>query len=225
MRPHCGLMRGYMSELLRELEDDLRQERFDQLWQKFGKIMLGVSGAIILATAIGVVWNNHEKKIAGEETTLFLRGIAEANGDHEKDAIDTFGQLAADRHSPYYGLAMLRKAQAETDSGDKAAAAKTYQEAAASNDVLAPLAAMLAPDSGTPLAPQKNAAFYFAEREWGGWQMLAAGKKEAAVSVFLSVRDDPAAPRTMRQRMQEVLQHIAPAKAMSDEKMRDERKK
>jgi hypothetical protein len=217
MRPRCGLMRGYMSELLQELEDDLRQERFDQLWQKFGKMMVVASLAIILGTALGVVWKNHRQTQAAEQTAQMLKASDLLNAKDFKGASAAFDQLMADKHSSYYGIATLRKAQAQTASGDKDGATKTYSEAAGNDGEFGALAALMAQDNAKPIVPDKNSPFYFTELEWHGWQLLGAGKKDEAANIFLSLRDDKTAPRPLRSRMQEALQHIAPEKAMMDE--------
>ena len=44
-----------MNELVREIEEDIRQERIDRLWRSFGKGMVGLSIAVILTTVAVVM--------------------------------------------------------------------------------------------------------------------------------------------------------------------------
>ena len=54
--------------------------------------------------------------------------------------------------------------------------------------------------------------------------VLQAGKKDQAVALFTSLRDDAGTPTTLREYMREVVQHLAPGndKQVSDKKAGDE---
>ena len=203
-----------MSELFNEIQEDIRQERFEQIWKRYGKVLIGVSIAIVLATAGVVLEEHHKQALAMAETGKFMNGVDRLNAGDYNAAIAVFSALAENPTSRYYGLAMLRKAQAETASGDKAAAAKTYAMLAGHDAEFGDLASLMAP-AAMPV-PDRNSAFYFTESEQKGWQLLKSGKKAEAVSIFLSLRDDLDAPFSQRSRMQEVLDYLAPEKAAHD---------
>lgn len=212
-----------MNELIREIEDDIRRERFEQLWQNLGKIMVAISIAVVLATVVVVMVQNHKQARAMEQTGQFIKGLDRFNAGDYKSAIADFSQLAEDDSSPYYGMAMLRKAQAQNASGDKDGAAKTYKALAAHDKVFGELAAMR--DADMVAVPDKHSPqkspFYFTLSEWKGWQLMHAGKKDEAVAQFFALRDDDEAPYSMRQRMQDVLLQLAPGKTMNDDTMND----
>ena len=209
-----------MSELLREIEDDIRREKFDQLWQHFGKIMVGVSVAVVLATIVVVMVQNHRQAVAMEQTGQFIKGLDRLKLEDYKGAIEAFAQISSDDHSPYYGIAMLRRAQAQSAGGDKDGAAKTYQALAAHNGTFGELAKMQSADDKL-IAPDKKSPFYYSQSEWKGWQLMQAGKKDEAVTQFLALRDDAEAPYSMRQRMQDAVQQLAPDKTMNDTNIKE----
>ena len=206
-----------MNELIREIEEDIRRERFDHLWQSFGKVMVGVSLAIILATIVVEVVQHHKKSVAMESTTTFLKGIDRLGFEDYKSAISTFGALENDPSSPYYGLFMLRKAQAETATSDKDSAIKTYSALAANDPVFGKLAVLLVPASANEkndALPElsKKSAFYYTNAEWRAWDLWSHDKKDEAITQFLSLYNDPATPASMHGRISEVLHYVAPDK-------------
>ena len=200
-----------MNELIREIEEDIRRERFDKLWHSFGKAMVLISIAVILATIVIEVVQNRRQSQAMEATAAFLKGIDRLNIEDYKGAVQVFSSLAGDNTSPYYGLYMMRKAQAETALSDKEAATKTYSELAAHDLVFGKLSGLLVPagDKAEPVKPLTGEPFYYSRTESAGWQYLQQGKKDEAVNVFLALYNDPAAPSSMRGRLAEILHHIA----------------
>ncbi|MDE3016236.1 MAG: tetratricopeptide repeat protein [Pseudomonadota bacterium] len=202
-----------MSELFNEIEEDIRQEHFDQLWRRFGKMMVAASAVVVLTTVGMVLEKNHRQAQAMAQTAKFITGVNRLDTGDYAAAAAVFSTLAEDETSPYYGPAMLRKAQAQTAGGDKAGAAKTYAALATHGGEFSALALLLAPETmGNLPVPDRAAAFYFTQSEQKGWQLLKQGNKAAAIGIFLSLRDDAGAPYTQRQRMREALQYLAPEK-------------
>lgn len=218
-----------MNELVREIEEDIRQERIDKLWHSFGKVMVSVSVGIVLVTIAIVVVQDQKRSRAAGKTAQFIKGMDQLNIEDFKGAIPIFELLAQDEKSPYYALAMLRKAQAEESLGNAADAQKTYGQLASHDTTMSALAMLLghgSSASGDIVAPaEKGAAFYYTQSEFRAWQLFQQGKKDQAVDQFVALYDDRATPAPMHDRVGEVLQYIAPEKlGMRDEKMSDERK-
>lgn len=198
-----------MSELMREIEEDIRRERFDKLWKDFGRVMIGASIAVIVATAILVVWQNHRQGVAQTHTAQLMHGVELFEQQDYKGAIAAFDALSANAN--YYGIAMLRKAQAQAASGDKEGAAKSYAALAKQDDTFGELAKIQAQDKD--FQPKLSSPFYFTQSEFKGWQLLQQGKQAEAVTQFTALRDNDHAPYTLRERMRGVLRQIAPEKA------------
>ncbi|MDE3059416.1 MAG: hypothetical protein KGJ06_00210 [Pseudomonadota bacterium] len=193
-----------MNELLHEIEEDIRHERFERLWKRAGKIMLAVSVAIVLATVVGVTVKNHQRTVAMEKTDVLMRGMKKLDMKDYQGAIADFNTLAADTHSSYYGMAMLKKAQAQEALGDKSGAQATYKALSENASAFGGLARMQSGDTAT--LPGRNSPFYYTESEMRAWQLLQQGKKEEAAKQFAALRDDMDAPPSLRDRMAQVLQ-------------------
>ncbi len=204
-----------MNELVREIEEDIRRERIDKLWHSFGKMMVGVSIAVILATIGVVIVQDRKFSRETEKTAEMIKGIDRMNIEDYKGAIQIFDGLAKDESSPYYGMAMLRKAQAQIALGAGDDAKKTYGQLAKHDEAFGPIGKVLSyggiVNAGDVIeAPQKNSALYFTQSEFRAWQLLQNGQKKEAVEAFLAIFMNTGAPGSMHDRMFEVLQHIAP---------------
>lgn len=200
-----------MNDLARELIEDIRAERMGRLWNSFGKLMVAVSIAVILGTIAVVIMQDQRRSHAMESTTELIKGIDRIAIEDYKNAIVIFDSLSRDKETSYYGLAMLRKAQAQTALNDYEGAWKTYRELAQNDPVYGDLASLLLPvDDSKPITPSKDSPFYYSHSEARGWQLLRQGKKDEAVATFMALHKDNAIPVTMRHRLQEVLDHIAP---------------
>jgi hypothetical protein len=205
-----------MSELLRELEEDIRNEKYERLWHSLGKLMIAASIGVVLVTIAVVVWQDRKQAYATNQTSQFIKGLDRFNVEDYKGAIVVFSALAEDEHSSYFGMAMLRKAQAQILSGDKNGAMKTYQAlvdqgGGEENRVFIELARIIVADTPAKLIDvDSDSPLYHTQSEWKAWQLYGQGKKKEAVEVFAALRDDERAPSTLRDRATQVIQHISP---------------
>lgn len=198
-------------ELIRELQDDIRREKYEKIWRSFGRAMVWVSAAVVVATIVTVVWQNHTRSRAMEKTSEFIRGIDRLMLEDYKGAIVIFEGIAKDTKSNYYGPAMLRIAQAKLGLSDKEGALAAYEEAADKDEVFGQLARMALPaKNGDVMKPQGASPFYFSLSELRAWKLLEAGEKDVAVAQFLALYEDNKTPFSMRMRVTEALQHLAP---------------
>ena len=90
-----------MSELMRELEEDLREERMNDLWKHTARVLIAVSVVIIIATMIYEALAYHHRSVAMERTDIFLAGVAEIKSGDYKGAVTMLGKLTADDTSSY----------------------------------------------------------------------------------------------------------------------------
>jgi hypothetical protein len=200
-----------MNELFREIREDVRRERLRLLWRHFGKLVVGLSVTVVLATVAAVVWQDRVRGEAQAGTGLLLRGLDRMKVEDYQGAQDLFEALAGKKDSPYYGLAMLRKAEVLALSGDQEGARKTYEELSAhgkgkSRD-FADLARLLA--GREPGSPAAASAFYHAALERQAWALLEKGEEKEASGIFTQLRDDGQAPFALRQRAALAAEYLA----------------
>lgn len=205
-----------MSELLQELEADLREERWQRLWKKSGKTLIAISVAIVLATAAYEALKYRHQSVSMERTDIYLAGMEHMQQQDFAGAITQFDLLAADSGSSFYPLAMLRKAQAQVGMGQKEEAIATYKKLAEKDDAYGQLAKLYAAADGKEITPptDRTQPFYYSQRELYGWQLLEQGKKEEAIGVFLEMYNDLAAPPSLHARLREALLQLAPEKLL-----------
>ena len=202
-----------MSELFREIEEDIKRERFEKLWSKFGRLAIYASVGVVVATAGFVAWKNYTQDVAEKKTSALLQAIESLDKKEYKDAISAFSKLADDDSSLYYPIAMLQKAQAQEQSGDVSGAKQTYTALAKNNSEIAELAKLKTADKNTVIEITKSSPFYHSLAEYNAWQLLSVGKKSEAVDIFASLTKDEKTPRSLAARAGEVLRVIAPEKS------------
>jgi hypothetical protein len=206
-----------MNELIREIEEDIRRERFDRLWKSVGKMLVGLSIFIILATVAIEVFKYYSKANNMEKTSIFLKGIERQNSEDYKGAKQFFSEFDMKKDNAIYGLAMLRKAQSEAALLQPEEAIKTYQALGANDKVFGKLAPLFTPTIEKPEqtlvlstseAPGKT-PFYYSRSELRAWQLLQQGKKDDAIAEFLKLYNESGIPQSMRERMRNVLNYLA----------------
>ena len=171
-----------MSELFNEIEEEIKQEKFDRLWRSFGRVMVLASVALVAVTVIFVLWQNNSQNFAEAKTGKLLQGIGRLEIEDYRGAIPIFSELAG--------------------------AIATYAELAKTSSTFAEIAELKGQIAETPT----TSALYHTLAEYKAWQLLNDGKKVDAVAIFERLAHDENSPRTLADRAKEVLRTIAPEK-------------
>jgi len=142
-----------VSDIFREVDEEVRREQFKKLWDRWGNYLLTAAVLVVLAIAAWRAWSWWEMKKAQEAGTAFESALASAQAGKHEEAEAAFAKIAADSPSGYRTLARLREA-AELAQRDRAAAVKAYDALAADSrmgrtlqDLAALRAALLLVDS------------------------------------------------------------------------------
>lgn len=201
-----------MNEMIRELEENIKRERYDRIWNGVGKAMVWLSVGVIVATIAIVVWNQQAEKKSMMQTNLLIRGIDRLVARDFKGAIPIFKDIAQDKESDLYPIALLRLAQAHMGLGDTDATVRTYKELAKTGDAFAGLAhIMLPPANGNVPKPRVGSAFYYSVSEVRGWRLFGLEQqRDSGIAQLLALYEDEKTPMSMRLRVTEALQEIAP---------------
>mgnify|MGYP001362497414 CR=1 FL=1 len=206
-----------MSELFREIQEDIRRERFDKIWRSVGRFAVWGSIALIAATTVYVVWDNYTQRQVEAKTAQLLRGTERLNSSDYKGAIPIFSAMADDNESSYYSLAMLQKAAAQELNGDSEAAKKTYlalvkHQSGKDESKLSEQAKLKIAENNAAIEVSKDSPFYHTLAEQNAWHLLKSGKKSEAAEVFANLVNDKDSPRTLVERSSAALHIIAPEK-------------
>lgn len=220
---------------IKEVNDELRQDQFKSLWQRYGILFAAAAFAIIAGTAGYEGWKWWRDSQASASGDQFLSALNLAREQKPDEALAALAELEKTGYGAYPVLARMRAATVLAVKGDAKAATDAFDAIAADTnvdtairDIAALRAAMLAVDNGAyedvakraePLTADGNAMRHSA-REALGLAAYKAGKFVEAQGFFQSIADDEAAPRNIAERAELMLSVIAatgkvPAKAES----------
>lgn len=207
-----------MSEIFREVDEALREDRAKVLWQRYGNLAISIVTAIILATAGYVFWKDYAEGRDQALTDTLLAALEDSESD-PTGAIDALAVLAADASDRQGVIARLHEAALRAEIGDADGAVDVYRRLADDGSVqdawrnLARLLAVLhSLDTGDPdqLADElrpltaEDSPWRFSARELTGLLALRQGDTAEAQQIFDLLAIDPFAPSGIRARAEEL---------------------
>lgn len=211
-----------MGDLFREIDEELRQERFEKLWQSYGKYAIGIGVVLVLAVVGWKSWDHYsvsQRQAQSMQFSTASRLLAEGK---KTEAAALFASLAEGASGGYKTLARFHQAALRADSGDKAGALSIYDTLAKDTSLDATMrqaadvfAVMLGLDDAAadlgelagrlePLMAD-GSAWRHAARELAGLVALRQNDSKLAREQFQKIADDPAAPQGMRARAVQIL--------------------
>ena len=213
-----------MSDIFQEVDEEVRREKLQQLWERHSNLIIALALLVVLAVGgwRGYQWWDNQK--AAESGAAFEAAVALGDADKPAEAQAAFAKLANDGTSGYRTLARFREAAALTKT-DAAAAVKAYDALAADSaigrnlqDAAAVRAGLILVDTAplaeltTRLEPLTTAdrPFRHIARELLALSAYKAGDKAAAQKWFDLIATDTDTPAGTRQRI-EVLMTLAGA--------------
>ncbi len=214
-----------MTDIFREVDEDIRQDRLKSLWDKFGIYVLGICIGIVFAVGGLKWWQYYQNSVAEEAGTQYLAAIDLIQNGKASEASQILAKIAEDAPNGYSILARFQNAATLASSGDKQTAVSEYVRLSKDGSLSSLLqglanvrAAILLIDTGsrqdvearvaklnTRDGPWRNSA-----RELLGLAAYKAGDVAAADALYNEIAGDPAASASIRQRAQLMLSLLAP---------------
>ncbi len=214
--------------LLREIQEDLRREKFETLWKRYGSWLIGAAIAVVLAVAAFQAWRTWETSRREARSADFIAAETLAQTDPAA-AMDAFAALAARGSDGYAMLAGFREAALLAAQGRRDEAAVTYDRIAGGSSEplyrdLATLRAVAirlgAGASGadldtlatrlSPLSEDSN-PWRHSARELSAALALQRGDVTGARELYTKLRDDVETPQGIRARAGEMIARLGPA--------------
>ncbi len=212
-----------MADIFQEVDEEVRRERLQKLWQQYGNYVIAL--CIVIVAAVGG-WRGYEywqTKKAGEAGAAFESAVLLAESGKHAEADAAFAKLATQGTAGYRLLARLREA-AELAQTDKKAAVAAYDGIVTDNsaghvlqDLAAVRAALLLVDTApyseirTRLevlaAPDRT--FHRTAREILALSAWKAGDTTAARQWADMILTDPLTPASTRARAEVLTELIA----------------
>jgi hypothetical protein len=209
---------GGVSDIIREVDEELRRENYEKLWRKYGSYVLGLAILAVLIVAAGLLWRDHMKGQREDRARLYeaaLQMVAAAD-----PGAPAALQGIASGDDGYAALAQLQAAALKAKAGDIAGTVAIYEKMTADSAIdesLRNLALMLLalytadtapPDQLTQrLKPLTSAAnpWHYSALELTAVLARRAGDTAKAEQILTGLADDLNAPQALRQRATEML--------------------
>jgi hypothetical protein len=132
-----------MSDIFREVDEDLRHEQYKKLWDRFGAYVIALAVLIVVGVGGYKAWEWWERSQAAATGDRFLAALELSEAGNHQEAIAALDAIAADGSGDYPMLALFRSAGETAVAGDPEGAVKAY-DAIAARSGLPPLVADLA---------------------------------------------------------------------------------
>ncbi len=201
-----------MTDIFREVEEEVRRERFDKVWKEYGDYIIAGAAVVIIAIAGFEFWQRYEATQRAKASAQFNAAIALANANPSAGEA-AFEKLAATAPGGYATLSKLSLANAALANGERAKAVAIYESLAASDKSLVGNAARIraawaivdfAPKSDLQnlVAPltDPTSAWRFLAREVLAYGDYRSGQLREAQREFRTLAVDTDAPQSVRAR-------------------------
>jgi len=202
-----------VSDIFREVEEDVRRERLEKLWKQYGDYVIAGVAVIVVGVAGFKLWQHYEAQQLAKASAAYTAAIDLTNRGRNDDAAQAFANIVKSAPSGYATTARLAEADALLAGGKSADAVALYKSIADKDDTeLGELARVRAAwaladkssksDLQNLLAPLLDAksSWRFMAREILAYCDFRDKSLMAAQSEYQSLARDPETPATLRQR-------------------------
>lgn len=215
-----------MSDIFKEIDEELRQERLLNLWKKLGPWVIGLAVVIVLAVGGYQLWTYLARQDRQADTAALVAAAAPIGDENFEDAIKKLSALQPELDGDMRALARFREAQARLGAEDETGAVAVLNGVAADSDVskrLRDLAVIYATaldldrasfdEVSTRLTPltEPDNVWRFSARELLGFAAMKAERPDTARTHFETVSTAADAPAGFRRRAGQMLDLIGPA--------------
>jgi hypothetical protein len=213
-----------MSEtnIFREVDEELRSERMQNLWRQYGIYVIGAAVLIVLLVAGNEVWRWWQQNEAQRSSALFETALERIEDGEVAAAQDALNVTEAEAGGRYPDLARFREAALLAEQGNTEEAIAAYDALASTLDevrlreLASVYAAYLLADTGDAGAVQQRVSGLLATghplssvaHETVGLAHYQAGDAKAAQTEFQAILDDPQASTSITSRAQIFLDQL-----------------
>lgn len=208
--------------LFREVDEEVRQEQYKQLWSRYGNLFVALCLVVVAAVAGYKGWQYWQVKQSESAAETFFAAAKLAGAGKADDALKQFESIG---HPGYGLLAQFRQAATLAATGKPDEAVKIYDGLAANSAAAAPLRDLARIRAAYVLidtANQEDLAqrvkpfdvtgdpWRHAAREIQALAAWRAADHAAADTMVKSMLGDPETPSGMRQRAQVLAELLIP---------------
>ncbi len=119
-----------MSDIFREVDEDLRRDEAAKVWKKYGPYAIGLAATLVLATLGYQLWRNWETERRLERSDRFIEAVRLAEDVAPEAALPALAELG-DPDGGYGTLAAFERARLLAETGRRDEAVALWDELAA----------------------------------------------------------------------------------------------
>ncbi len=127
-----------MGDIFREIDEELRQEKYEKLWRRYNKLIIAAAVVLILSVAGYKGWEQYQTSRRMEDGARFAIAKSLLQNGKTDDARALFDALGRQSGTSYGDLARFHGAALRAKAGDAAGAVQEYGEIAADSDIEKP---------------------------------------------------------------------------------------
>ena len=211
--------------LLREIDEELKQENLQQIWKKYGTLIVGGTLLLVCSVAGFQGWKSHDLNTRIELGERFGAAQSLVSAGKDSNAQDAFDAIAKDAPTGYQMLARFQLASLAAKQGNLDMAINTYKSLANDDNVDAvyqQLAVVLGAfveldgnSEGAGLVARadelisSNSPWRFTAKEIVALGELKNGNTKTARTRYEELSEETAAPQGLRARAQSMLDVLA----------------
>lgn len=217
-----------MTDIFREVDEELRRDRLEKLWKRYGVLIVVAVVAVVAGTGGFIAWRNWQQSQAETQTqqladALRLAGAPDGQGGtaggNPEAAADALSAFAGQTGAGPGTLARFYEAGLRAREGNGDAAVSIYDQLAQSSgvaqvyrDLATVLSVMHQVQSGDPgqlrarLQPltAETSPWRHSARELTALLAIRAGDRDTAAKLFAQLQGDASAPSGVRNRATEL---------------------
>ena len=132
--------------LMREVDEDVRRDKFDEAWKKYRVLILGTAISIVLVVAANSIWKSHVQTTRNAASDLYAATLTKSEIDGA-DINALWSESRSDLNEGYIELSYLQEAAAMLKAGKYDEALVVYNTLASqssSDESMRELALLLA---------------------------------------------------------------------------------
>lgn len=209
-----------MDQFIEEVDEELKRERYMDLWRKYGTYIVAAVLVVVIAVAGVVGWRQYQSNQRTQAGLAFLEAQRLAEQGKKTEALAAFKAAEKVGTAGYRELARFREAAALAQQGNEAAAAGIYDSIARDQsadrlfrDLALLLYALNVADRAEPKAlierlkplTEKAQPWRFSALELTALLQRRRGDTAAAKEIYRKLADDDNAPGKLRTRAAEFL--------------------
>lgn len=210
-----------MTDIFREVEEDVRRERYEKLWKKYRDHITAAGALIIIGMAGYQIYRVYEQREEEKASIAYAVAAEMLDRGQAAAAAPQFAALAKTAPGGYAAVARLAAADALYEEGQKEEAIRLYQQIANGRDPYLGAAARLhaawaladaAPrsDVETLLAPlsDKSNAWHPLALELLAYEDLRSGNEGQALRAYQEIAADRNTPESLKTRATAMLRFL-----------------